>query len=82
MAYSEENKMNKEEKIKDFTRIRKKFQASRKQFGEVFVGKSEQSLNFYERGMTEIPDSVMMLARIWESFLDKMRGEQAKCRKK
>lgn len=74
--------MNKEEKIEEFKRIRKKFSASRKQFGEIFVGKSEPTINFYERGLTEIPDVVMRLARIWESFLDKMRGEQSKWQRK
>ena len=66
--------MNKEEKRKELIRIRKKFRSSRKQFGEIFVGKSGPMINFYERGINEVPDSVLRLARIWESFLDKMSG--------
>lgn len=68
--------MYKEEKRKELIRIRRKFRSSRRQFGEVFVGKSAGMINFYERGINEVPDAVLRLARIWEAFLDKMRGER------
>ena len=67
--------MNKEEKRKELLKIRRKFQASRKQFGDVFLGKSPQMINFYDRGVHEVPDGVLMLARVWEAFLDKMKGQ-------
>lgn len=63
------------ERIKEFREIRKKFKASRKQFGTVFLGKSEATVINYERGRTEIPEPVMRLARTWEKFLDHMKGE-------
>lgn len=63
------------EYIKEFREIRKKFKASRKQFGTVFLGKSEATVINYERGRTEIPEPVMRLARTWEKFLDNMNGE-------
>jgi DNA-binding transcriptional regulator YiaG len=63
------------EYIKEFREIRKKFKASRKQFGTVFIGKSEATVINYERGRTEIPEPVMRLARTWEKFLDNMNGE-------
>lgn len=61
--------------IKEFREIRKKFKASRKQFGTVFIGKSEATIINYERGRTEIPEPVMRLARTWEKFMDHMKGE-------
>ena len=63
------------EYIKEFREIRKKFKAARKQFGTVFIGKSEPTVINYERGRTEIPEPVMRLARTWEKFLDQMNGE-------
>lgn len=66
--------MNKD-KIKEFVKIRKKFKASRRQFGEVFLGKSNESIINYEKGKTEIPEPVMRLARMWEKTLDYMKGE-------
>lgn len=60
--------------ISEIDRIRKKFKASRKQFGEVFVGKSETMIKYYETGKTKIPASVLKLAYLWEDFLDKMNG--------
>lgn len=63
------------EKINEFKEIRKKFKASRQQFGEVFLGKSNESIINYEKGKTEIPEPVMRLARTWEKFLDHMKGE-------
>lgn len=72
--------MNREEKLKELKRIRLKFQASRKQFGEVFVGRSYPTIISYEVGRTEVPESVMMLARVWESFYDKIKGN-FKCQK-
>lgn len=72
--------MEREEKRRELLRIRNKFQASRKQFGEIFVGKSEPAINFYDRGKVEVPDSVLRLAYIWESFLDRMSGE-IQCKK-
>ena len=76
MDYLRREIVSKEEKRKELIRIRKKFLASRKQFGEIFIGKSAPMINFYERGINEVPDSVLRLARIWETFLDKMKGEQ------
>lgn len=66
--------------IEEFIQIRKRFQASRKQFGEVFIGKSGVSVTNYERGKTEIPESVMMLARAWNTYLDAIKGKQ-KCKR-
>lgn len=71
----------KTEKIKEFVEIRKKFKASRRQFGEVFLGKSNESIINYEKGRTEIPEPVMRLARMWEKTLDYMAGE-IKCSKR
>lgn len=62
------------EYIKEFREIRKKFKASRKQFGTVFLGKSEATVINYERGRTEIPEPVMRLARTWEKYLDIVQG--------
>lgn len=62
------------EQIKEFRDIRKKFKASRKQFGTVFLGKSEATVINYERGRTEIPEPVMRLARTWEKYLDIVQG--------
>lgn len=66
--------MSNADNIKEFKEIRKKFKASRKQFGTVFIGKSEATIINYERGRTEIPEPVMRLARTWEKFLDHMKG--------
>lgn len=65
----------KTDKIKEFIQIRKKFKASRRQFGEVFLGKSNESIINYEKGRTEIPEPVIRLARMWEKLLDHMKGE-------
>lgn len=64
-----------QEHIKEFKEIRKKFKASRRQFGTVFIGKSVDTIKNYESGRTEIPEPVMRLARTWEKFLDHMRGD-------
>jgi len=64
------------ENIKNFKAIRKKFKASRDQFGTVFLGKSKQVIANYERGKTPIPEAIMMLARAWEQFLDALRGRE------
>lgn len=64
--------------ITEIERIRKKFKASRKQFGEVFLGKSETAVKYYEKGKTKIPESVQRLAHAWEYALDKIRGEECK----
>lgn len=64
-----------EDNIKEFKKIRKKFLASRRQFGEVFLGKTENAVINYEIGRTAIPEYVMMLARTWEHYLDFIRGE-------
>ena len=66
--------MNNTDNIKEFREIRKKFKASRKQVGTVFIGKSEATVINYERGRTDIPEPVMRLARTWEKFLDQMKG--------
>ena len=67
--------MDNEKNIKDLIRIRKKFRASREQFGRVFLGKSGWAVSNYERGRTPIPLGIMMLARAWEQYLDALRGE-------
>ena len=59
---------------KELKRIRKLFQASRKQFGKVFVGKSASMIQYYEDGKSPVPDSVMMLARVWEDFYKNMHN--------
>ena len=66
--------------IEEFIQIRKRFQASRKQFGEVFLGRSGVSVTNYERGKTQIPETVMMLARAWNTYLEAIIGER-KCKK-
>lgn len=68
--------MTNEEKIKEFKNIRKKFKASRDQFGKVFIGKSCATITNYERGRTEIPEPVMRIARAWEKFLDQLTGDR------
>lgn len=65
-------------KMTELERIRKKFRANRKQFGKVFIGKSETMVKYYETGKTTPPDSVMKLARIWENFLDTINGTKEK----
>lgn len=62
--------------IQELIRIRKKFKASREQFGSVFIGRSKEVIANYERGKTVIPMTVLMLARSWEQFLDALRGEK------
>ena len=62
--------------ITEIERIRKKFCASRKQFGRVFVGKSETMIKYYEKGITPTPESVIKLARLWEQFLDSMNAQK------
>lgn len=57
----------------ELKKIRDMFQASRKQFGEVFVGKSASMIQYYESGKTPVPESVMRLARTWEDFYNKMK---------
>lgn len=67
--------------IEEFIKIRKKFKASRSQFGEVFIGKSGVTVTAYEKGKLKIPQTVLMLARTWEVYLDAMMGKR-QCRKK
>lgn len=63
--------------IEEFKAIRKAFQASRKQFGKVFLGMSASQVYFYETGRTKpIPEKIMMLARQWKAFLDTMKGNK------
>ena len=66
------------EKITEIERIRKKFKASRKQFGNVFLGKSATMVKYYEKGMSKIPQTVLMLAHTWENFLDSMTKNEEK----
>lgn len=54
----------------EIERIRRKFKATRKQFGLVFIGKSETMVKYYETERTPTPECVLMLARAWENFLD------------
>ena len=60
----------------EIERIRKKFGATRKQFGRVFLGKSETIIKYYEKGLTKTPECVLRLARVWEEFLDRMNNEK------
>ena len=62
-------------KITEIERIRKKFCATRKQFGKIFVGKSETMIKYYEKGICKTPETVIKLARIWEQFLDSMSAK-------
>lgn len=62
----------------EIERIRKKFGATRKQFGRIFLGKSETIVKYYEKELTKTPECVLRLARIWEDFLDRMKDEQKK----
>lgn len=59
---------------KELKRIRLLFKASRKQFGEVFVKKSKSMIQFYESGKSPVPETVMMLARVWEDFYKKIHN--------
>lgn len=65
----------------EFIKIRKKFKSSRKQFGEVFLGKSGVTITAYEKEKLPIPETVMRLARAWEAYLDALMGKR-QCRKK
>lgn len=60
----------------EIERIRKKFGATRKQFGRVFLGKSDTIIKYYEKGLTKTPECVLRLARVWEEFLDRMNNEK------
>ena len=62
----------------EIERIRKKFRATRKQFGKVFVGKSGTMIKYYEKGLTPTPESVLKIARVWENFLDSINGTTEK----
>lgn len=56
----------------ELKRIRTLLKASRKQFG-YFVGKSGSMIQYYESGKTPVPETVMMLARVWEDFFNKIK---------
>lgn len=58
---------------KELKRIRLLFMASRKQFGEIFVGKSASMIQYYETGRTPVPEEVIKKARAWEDFYIKMK---------
>lgn len=60
---------------KELKRIRLLYKASRKQFGEVFVKKSASMIQFYESGKSPVPETVMMLARVWEDFYKKIHNK-------
>ena len=64
----------------ELKRIRKRFKASRRQFGEVFLGKSQSSVKMYETGKVIPPESVLMLARCWDGFFETLKGNK-KCKK-
>lgn len=64
------------EKVKELIRIRKKFKASRGQFGTIFLGKTGGVVTNYENGRTEVPECVLMLARAWEKFYDEIKGNK------
>lgn len=72
IANAEKERTN--EMMTEIERIRKKFRATREQFGKVFVGKSGTMIKYYEKGKTPTPASVLRVARIWENFLDSMNG--------
>lgn len=59
----------------EIERVRKKFKASRKQFGEVFVGKSATMIKYYEKEQFKTPKNVLMLAHAWENFLDTLKKD-------
>ena len=60
----------------ELKRIRKRFKASRRQFGEVFLGKSQSSIKMYETDKVKAPESVLMLAYAWEGFLNTLKGKK------
>ena len=60
----------------EIERIRRKFRATREQFGKVFVGRSGTMIKYYEKGITPTPEVVLKLAHIWENFLDSMNGTE------
>lgn len=62
--------------MNEIERIRKKFCATRKQFGQVFLGKSATMVKYYEKGITPTPDTVLKLAHVWENFLDAMNSQE------
>ncbi len=63
-----------ESRIKELKDIRKMYKAGRNQFGKVFLGGlSGMMVYYYETGHTHIPDSVIIMARIWKNCLEKFR---------
>lgn len=71
--------MTTQKKKTELQLIREEFQASRPQFGKVFLGGLTKSTIYnYETQKKPIPQRVMMLARMWKSYLDTMRGENEK----
>lgn len=63
-------------KKNELQEIREAFEASRPQFGKVFLGGlSKTMIYFYETGKCPIPQKVLMLARAWKSILDNMQGK-------
>lgn len=62
----------------EIERIRKKFRATREQFGRVFVGKSATMIKYYEKEITKTPESVLKIAHVWENFLDSINGTKGK----
>lgn len=56
----------------EIIRIRKLLKLSRKQFG-YFVGKSGSMIQYYESGKSPVPETVIMIARVWEDFFNKMK---------
>lgn len=60
--------------ITEIERIRRKFKASRKQFG-LFIGKSESMIKLYENGKNKVPEKVLKIAYMWESFFEDMKGK-------
>lgn len=66
--------MKKERVVTEIERIRKKLKASRKQFG-LFIGKSESMIKLYENGKNKVPEKVLRIAYMWESFFEDMKGK-------
>ena len=59
--------MEKESK-EEIKRIRKLMQMSRPAFGAVCIGRSKQTVDFYERGLVNPPKEVLANAKKWEKL--------------
>lgn len=67
----------------ELQQIREAFGASQKTFGKIFLGGvSKTMIYFYETRKKPVPEKIMMLARCWKDFLDKMKGNKNEDAKK